>query len=142
MGKFVKIQAQEPYRVYGGLQTKNVTSDNPANPNRLNVEVLWTDCYVILKRGTFYYPSVIKNWDAVQNLVKQEILSIGEEVDVVQDDEKAAYAKEMYDRLTKAYSNLEKNGFDNPMKEKVVAKTPKKVSATKNLIDETNESEE
>ena len=144
MGKFVKISAARPYRVFSGLQTKNTTSDNPTNPNRLNVEALWTDNFVILKQGTWYYPSVIKTWDAVKGLVKEEILTIGEETDTIDNAEKLAYANECYDRVSKAYAVLEKKGFENPMKEKETKKpaTKKQATSTKNLIDETNENTE
>lgn len=141
MGKFVKISASKPRRVFSGLQTKNTTSDNPTNPNRLNVESLWTDNFVILKQGAWYYPSVVKTWDSVKALEKNEIVTIGGEVDSIEDGEKLAYANECYERVSKAYEVLEAKGFNNPMKEKETKKTTsKKSTATKNLIEETNES--
>lgn len=141
MGKFVKIQARKPFRVFSGLQTKDVTSDNPTNANRLNVEALWTDNYVILKEGVWYYPTVVKTWAAVNELVKNDYVTIGEEVDTIDNEEKQAYANECYDRVKKAYDVLEKKGFENPMKEKETKKAPTKkaTTSTKNLIDETNE---
>lgn len=142
MGKFVKISASRPYRVFSGLQTKNKTSENPTNPNRLNVEALWTDNFVILKQGTWYYPAVVQTWDSVKALEKNEIITIGNEVDTIDDADKLAYANTCYDRVSKAYAVLEKKGFDNPMKEKETKKTTtkKQATSTKNLIDETNES--
>lgn len=142
MGKYVKIQTNKPFRVFSGLQTVNTTTNSEAIKDRLNVEALWPELFVILKEGVWYYPSVVKTWPSVQNLSQSEHITIGAELDDIQDDEKLAYAKEMYNRLEKGYKRLEQKGFENPMKEKVSSKPKKTTTQNKNLIDETNENTE
>ena len=83
MAKYVRIQSTRPIVVTGGLQAINMTDENSTEKDRLKVQQKWTAFRVQIERGTGYYPSRIKDWSSVKTLSEKQILTIGEETDVI-----------------------------------------------------------
>lgn len=98
MARFVRIQSTKPIVVTGGLQSINMTAYESQNPEKLNVKASWPAFRVAIKAGAGYYPSVIKNWPTVKALSEAQILTVGEETDIVPEDYKAE-AEEVADRI-------------------------------------------
>ncbi len=83
MAKYVRIQSTRPIVVTGGLQAINMTDENSTEKDRLKVQQKWTAFRVQIERGTGYYPSRIKDWSSVKTLSEKQILTVGEETDVI-----------------------------------------------------------
>lgn len=98
MARFVRIQSTKPIVVTGGLQSINMTAYESQNPEKLNVKASWPAFRVAIKAGAGYYPSVVKNWPTVKALSEAQILTVGEETDIVPEDYKAE-AEEVADRI-------------------------------------------
>lgn len=132
MGKFVKISSTKYINVYAGLQHVDRTTGSEAVPNRLRVTSFWNDLNVRLLEGVAYYPSIIKQWPAIKALAKDEVITIGEEVDELgEKNDRTVYAETLYENLSKTYEGLEASGVENPFK-------PKKVATKKEKTDETS----
>ena len=86
MARFVRIQSTRPIVVTGGLQSINMTAYDSQNPEKLNVKASWPAFRVSIKAGAGYYPSVIKNWATVKALSAHQILTVGEETDIVPEE--------------------------------------------------------
>lgn len=139
MGKFIRISSTMPIEVYPELLFQNTTTGSDAIPNRLNVRVLWTDFGVRVIQGVGYYPSIMKDWDAIKSLAKKEVITLGQETDDLTgvEEEKAKYANKVYDDLSKAYEKNEVFGVKNPFKvEKTSA--PKKTTKKDEEVKEEN----
>lgn len=141
MGKFVRISSTKYINVYAGLQCKNVTTGSEAIPNRLRVASYWNELNVRILEGVCYYPSVIKEWPAVQALAKDEVITIGEEKDDLgEENDRTVYAKTLYENLYRTYEGLEGNGVENPFKPKKTTTSKKEktneTSNTNKLIEE------
>lgn len=98
MARFVRIQSTKPIVVTGGLQSINMTAYESQNPEKLNVKASWPAFRVAIKAGAGYYPSVVKNWPTVQSLSEAQILTVGEETDIVPEDYRKE-AEEVADRI-------------------------------------------
>ncbi len=83
MAKYVRIQSTRPIVVTGGLQVINMTDENSTQNDRLKVQQKWTAFRVQIERGTGYYPARIKDWSSVKTLSEKQILTVGEETDVI-----------------------------------------------------------
>lgn len=95
MKNFIRIQSERNIVVTGGLQSINMTNKDAHVADRLNVKSAWAGLQVLVKKGTGYYPSEIKNWPTVQRLVKKNILTLGEEVDVCPTPEQQTEAEKL-----------------------------------------------
>ena len=78
---FVRIQSKINITVTPGLQYQDVTNKDAHIPDRLKVSSEWPRAMVDIHEGIGLYPAYIANWNTVKNLVKDEILTIGEFVD-------------------------------------------------------------
>lgn len=142
MKKYVRISSTKFINVYPSLLNKDITPKNDALEDRLNVETFWDRLGVRIIEGVAYYPAVITTWNSVQSLAKQEVITIGNEMDDlsgIEDAEKVKYAESLYKELSNVYKNIENKGIENPFKEK--QPTPKKSTSkpaetSKNLIDD------
>ena len=99
MKDYVYIQSTTSIVVSAGLQAEDVTNPDAHVGDRLRVNPYWPKMTILIKQGRHVYPSFIKNWESVKDLVKDNILTIGEEVDDIQDDEMKKAAKEVKDEI-------------------------------------------
>lgn len=95
--KYVKISSTVEITVTCGLQYEDHTNKDAHVPDRLKIAARWPKCNYALHVGVNYCPVEIKNWRTVQALAKQNIITIGEEVDEIpvdrqEDSMKAAKA--------------------------------------------------
>lgn len=81
--KYVKISSTIEITVTSGLQYEDHTNKDAHIPDRLKVAARWPKCNFALHVGVNYCPIEIKNWRTVQALAKQNIITIGEEVDEI-----------------------------------------------------------
>ena len=86
MKAFVKISSTRNIDVTSGLNYQDVTNPDAHIPDRLKIASLWPKLTVPIKQGVFYYPSEITEWNTVKCLVKDKILTIGEFVDEINDE--------------------------------------------------------
>ena len=99
MKDYVYIQSTTSIVVSAGLQAEDVTNPDAHVGDRLRVNPYWPKMTILIKQGRHTYPSFIKNWESVKDLVKDNILTIGEEVDDIEDDEMKKVAKEVKDEI-------------------------------------------
>ena len=81
MKDYVYIQSNISIMVTAGLQNENVTNPDAHIPDRLKVSPTWPKLRMMIKAGRHVYPKLITEWAAVKALVKDGIMTIGEEVD-------------------------------------------------------------
>lgn len=86
--KLIRIQSTKTIKVTCGLQHMDVTNPDAHIPDRLKVSAEWPKCMVLIRQGVGEYPSEIKEWPTVQALLRDKILTIGEEFDAVSDEQK------------------------------------------------------
>ena len=99
MKDYVYIQSTTSIVVSAGLQAEDVTNPDAHVGDRLRVNPYWPKMTILIKQGRHVYPSFIKNWESVKDLVKDNILTIGEEVDDIQDDEMKKAAKDVKNEI-------------------------------------------
>lgn len=99
MKDYVYIQSTTSIVVSAGLQAEDVTNPDAHVGDRLRVNPYWPKMTILIKQGRHVYPSFIKNWESVKDLVKDNILTIGEEVDDIEDDEMKKAAKDVKDEI-------------------------------------------
>lgn len=75
---YVKIHSNVTIQVTAGLQNQDVTNPDAHVPDRLKISPVWPTSIVKIKQGQHTYPSEIVNWNTVQSLAKQEIITIGQ----------------------------------------------------------------
>ena len=63
---------------------------------------MWQNARIKIMAGVGYYPACVKDWDAVKELEKLSILSIGEETDVIADDAMRTVAEALETKLATA----------------------------------------
>ena len=88
MSKLIRIQSKKTISVTSGLQCQNVTNPDAHVPDRLRVSAEWPKLTVLIKEGVGEYPAEIAEWPTVKALVRDEILTIGAEVDAVTEEQK------------------------------------------------------
>lgn len=81
MKDYVTIQSNVTIMVTGGLQYKDLTNKDSQLPNRMKVASEWPKLSVLIKQGQHIYPSEIVEWQTVQALQKDGVLTIGAYVD-------------------------------------------------------------
>ena len=97
---FVRIQSTKTIRVTGGLQASDVTNPDAHIADRLKINPTWPMTTVLIEEGVGIYPSKIVEWNSVQAVAKQKILTIGEFVDG-KDDEVTEKVKDLKTELDK-----------------------------------------
>lgn len=80
MAKQVRIQSSITITVTSGLQHQNVTNPDAHIPDRLKISPAWPKRSVQIMKGVGTYPAEIKEWATVKNLVKDKLITIGEEI--------------------------------------------------------------
>ncbi len=95
MKNYVKISSTINVSVTSGLQYQNFTNEKSDIPNRLKVSPLWPKMTIDIKQGVHFYPAEIAEWNTVKSLVKDKVLTIGEFVDVCEEQ----YAIDMKQKL-------------------------------------------
>lgn len=118
MKDFVRIQSNITINVTSGLENVDVSNPDAHIPDRLRVNPLWTSTTVKIRQGAGVYPSEIKNWNTVQALARDGVLTIGEEVDDGDEAAKAELAR-----------NLEANAAENTETYSKSAKATRKKKA-------------
>ena len=101
MKDYVYIQSNTSIVVTSGLQNDNVTNPDAHIPDRLKVNPVWPKLRVMIKAGRHIYPSLIVEWNTVKSLVKDGVITIGEEVDNPNDVKVEEKAKDLKDELKK-----------------------------------------
>ena len=104
MKEYVYIQSAISIVVTAGLQNEDVTNPDAHVPDRLKVNPVWPKLRIMVKAGRHIYPKLITEWNSVKALVKDGILTIGEEADSPEDqkmEEKAADLKAELERQAK-----------------------------------------
>lgn len=96
--KYVRIQSTMNITVTPGLQYQDVTNPQAQVPDRLKINALWAKATVDIKQGVHWYPAEIKKWNTVQQLVKEKVLTFGEEADKPDDEPAVEKIKEDLDR--------------------------------------------
>lgn len=81
MKDYVYIQSTISIMVTAGLQYDDVTNPDAHIPDRLKVNPVWPKLRIMIKAGRHVYPKLVTEWPTVKALVKDGILTIGEEVD-------------------------------------------------------------
>lgn len=112
MKDYVYIQSAISIVVTAGLQNENVTNLDSDIPNRLKVNPTWHKLKLMVKAGRHIYPSLITEWPSVKALVKDGILTIGEETDT--DDGSIIEAKE---DLSEALAETKKTNKSKKVKD-------------------------
>lgn len=104
MKDYIYIQSTTSIVVTAGLQNENVTNPDAHIPDRLKVNPIWPKLRIMIKAGRHIYPKLITEWNSVKALVKDGILTIGEETDSPNDkkmEEKAADLKVELEKVGK-----------------------------------------
>lgn len=112
---FIRVTSTRTLCIYSGLDHIDKSDMAGANPNRLKVTNDWVKHDCLIKAGSFYYPSVIKDWPTFIELSKKGIftwdgqiiskLPIGEEVGGVSEEE-AKKLTEQNEELNKSLSDF------------------------------------
>ena len=100
--RFIRIQSSKTICVAPGLQCVGVTNKDAHVENRLKVNSMWQNARIKIMNGTGYYPNCVKDWDAVKELQKLGILSLGEETDTIPDESMRAVAEALEAKLATA----------------------------------------
>lgn len=108
MKDYVYIQSNTSIVVTAGLQNENVTNPDAHIPDRLKVNPVWPKLRIMIKAGRHIYPKLIIEWATVKALVKDGILTIGEEVDNPNDIKMEEKAKDLNDELAKINKKTKK----------------------------------
>ena len=87
MSKVVRIQSNITIAVTPGLNFKDVTNPDAHIPDRLKVSAQWPKCTVLIKQGVANYPAEIVDWPTVKALAKDNIITIGETLDAVTEED-------------------------------------------------------
>ena len=101
MKEYVYIQSKKSIVVTAGLQNENVTNPDAHIPDRLKINPVWPKLRIMIKAGRHIYPSLITQWNSVKALVKDSIITIGEEVDNPNDEKMEERAKDLKAELDK-----------------------------------------
>ena len=83
---YIRIQSKIDVAVSAGLQSINMSNKDAHVPDRLNVKAAWVGTRTLVHKGVGVYPIELKNWDAVKSLVKNGILTLGDEYEEVPTD--------------------------------------------------------
>ena len=78
---YVYIQSNISIVVTAGLQNDDVTNPDAHVPDRLKINPIWPKLRMMIKAGRHIYPKLITEWNSVKALVKDGVLTIGEEVE-------------------------------------------------------------
>lgn len=81
--KYVKISSTIEITVTCGLQYEDHTNKDAHVPDRLKVAPRWPKCNYALHVGVNYCPVELKEWRTVQALARENIITVGEEVDEI-----------------------------------------------------------
>ena len=130
MKKFVNINSTKNIEVYPDLNALDTTNPNAAMADRLSVKPNWV-YPILIRTGVHYYPAEIKNWSSVQELKKNKILSVSEEVDEVPDDEKTI-CEEMRKKMAKILARTKNTSSNNNSKPKPEVKQEPKQEVSAN----------
>lgn len=102
--EYVYIQSTMNIVVTAGLQNEDVTNPDAHIPDRLKVNPIWPKLKMMIKSGRHTYPKFITEWFTVKSLVKDGVLTIGEESTTCDDEkvvEKGQEVKAELDKLKK-----------------------------------------
>jgi hypothetical protein len=92
MKKFIRVTSTKNIRVTEGLSSIDMTNRDAHVADRFRVASAWTRTTVLIRKGTGTYPSAIKDWGSVKALVRDGVLTLGEESETTDDkDAQAAY---------------------------------------------------
>ena len=108
MKDYVYIQSNTSIVVTAGLQNENVTNPDAHIPDRLKVNPVWPKLRIMIKAGRHIYPKLVTEWATVKALVKDGILTIGEETDDPNDIKMEEKAKDLKDELAKVNKKTKK----------------------------------
>lgn len=90
---YVRIGSNVTIQVTCGLQNKDVTNPDAHVADRLKVSPKWPRCSVIIKQGSYLYPSEITEWPTVKALANDKVITIGEFTDNVEEDKEVENVK-------------------------------------------------
>lgn len=94
MSEFVRIQSTKTIKVTCGLDFQDFTNYESDIANRMKVSPSWPKAMILIREGVGNYPKDILEWPTVQALVKDNILTIGQEVEE-HDEQKVHEAEEL-----------------------------------------------
>ena len=98
MSEFVRIQSTKTIQVTCGLDFQDFTNYESDIANRLKVSPSWPKAMVLIREGVGNYPKQIVEWPTVQALIKDNIITIGEDVEET-NEEKIHEAEELAQNL-------------------------------------------
>ena len=122
---YVMIQSNITIQVTAGLQNEDVTNPDAHVADRLKISPSWPRATVLIVEGQHIYPSEIIDWNTVQNLQKDKVLTIGAFVDTA-DEKTTALKAELHQTL------VELN----------VIKEDEEAEKVKDIVEETTKTEE
>lgn len=94
--KFVRIQSTRTIEITPGLLSIDMTNPDAHVPDRFKIATGGTTMMrVLIQTGTHYYPACIKAWSVIPSLVRDNIITVGEEVEGTNEED----AKATYERL-------------------------------------------
>lgn len=108
MKDYVYIQSNTSIVVTAGLQNEDVTNPDAHIPDRLKVNPVWPKLRIMIKAGRHIYPSLVTQWSTVKALVKDGVITIGEEADNPNDVKMEDKAKDLKDELAKVSKKTKK----------------------------------
>lgn len=108
MKDYVYIQSNINIMVTAGLQNDDVTNSDAHVPDRLKISPVWTKMRIMIETGRHIYPSFITEWNSVKALVKDSIITIGEEVDTCNNEQVVEKANDIKEEITKRKSSKTK----------------------------------
>lgn len=103
--KYVRIQSSISIVVTPGLQYDNLTRKDSDIPDRMKVAAYWPKLRVLIRKGVHTYLSEIVNWNAVKELQKQKLITIGEFIDTYEGEHQDE-VKELEDTLVEVKSKM------------------------------------
>lgn len=95
MKRFVKISCNKTITVTPGLNNIDVTNVDAHVPDRLKVSATWPKCCLKVKKGVDWYPAVITEWNTVKSLINENVMTVIEFRDDIDDEN----VKKMTDEL-------------------------------------------
>ena len=99
MKNYVYIQSNTSIVVSAGLQAENVTNPDAHIGDRLRINPYRPKMTILIKQGRHVYPSFITNWESVKDLVKDNVLTIGEETDELPDENMVKAAEDVKNEI-------------------------------------------
>lgn len=108
MKPYVRIQSSKTINVTCSLDYQDVTNKDAHVPDRLKINPLWPKATVLIKTGAGIYPSEIVEWPTVKALQKDKVLTIGEFVDGLNEEDNAQSVEKAKETLKRGLEEIKR----------------------------------